>query len=144
MGKLGAYRLYRRTRGDDRLPLGHRQCDDLSRDESPVLGDAFIDLKARKGVGFDECSISDLRIESRRIAFRIESPVNQRNFIVRFAGVNSSQQYRISWNDRPEQEIAGRELIAKGYRVGPLLRANWLRHASTRSLNNAEGNFPAP
>src|SRR6185437_14783683 len=30
---------------------------------SPVLGDAFIDLKNHTGVGFDECSIRDLRIE---------------------------------------------------------------------------------
>jgi len=91
---------------------------------SPVLGDAYIDLKARKGVGFDECSISDLHIEGRRIAFRIESPASQRNFIVRFASVNSSQRYRISWNGKPETEIAGQELIAEGYRVGPLQRAN--------------------
>jgi hypothetical protein len=88
---------------------------------SPVLGDAFINLKAHKGVGFDECSISDLRIESGRIAFHITSLANQRSFVVRFAGVNASQQYRISWNGRPEKIVTGRELIANGYRVGPLL-----------------------
>lgn len=88
---------------------------------SPVLGDAFINLKAHKGVGFDECSIGDLRIESGRIAFHITSLANQRSFVVRFAGVNASQQYRISWNGRPEQTVTGRELIANGYRVGPLL-----------------------
>lgn len=91
---------------------------------SPLLGDAFIDLKAHAGVGFDECSISDVHIESGKIGFHIESPSRQRSFIVRFAGVNPAQRYHIVWNGSPEQEVSGRELIANGYRVGPLVGIN--------------------
>jgi hypothetical protein len=87
---------------------------------SPILGDAFIDLNAHAGVGFDECSLTAVQVRPDRIAFQIESPAKERSFVVRFAGVNPSHQYRISWNGKPEQEIAGRELITHGYRVGPL------------------------
>lgn len=88
---------------------------------SPILGDGYIDLKARKGVGFDECAISDLRIEGNRIAFQITSPANQRTFTLHFAGASPGLQYRISWNGNPEQVVSGRELISGGYVVGPLL-----------------------
>ena len=87
---------------------------------SQRLGDAFIDLKTGEGAGFDECSIRNVRVESWTIAFNIESPAKQRIFIVRFAGINPSQRYRIVWNGGHEQEIAGSELIANGYRVGPI------------------------
>lgn len=88
---------------------------------SPELGDALIDLKAGKAVGFDGCAISDLRIRSGEIAFHIASPAKQRQWIVHFAGVDPSQQYRISWNDRPDETVSGQELLTNGYRVGPLL-----------------------
>lgn len=87
---------------------------------SPVLGDAFIDLKNHTGVGFDDCSIRDLRIEGGRISFRIDSPSKQRIFVVHFAGADPTTCYRISWNSGPEHEISGQELLSKGYRVGPL------------------------
>lgn len=87
---------------------------------SPALGDALIDLKAGKGVGFDDCSISDLRSDGGNITFHIESTERLRTFAVRFTGVNQSQQYRISWNGHAGQPISGSELAASGYRVGPL------------------------
>lgn len=87
---------------------------------SPKLGDALIDLKSGKGVGFDECAISNLRIAQGTIAFRISSPAKLRQFTVRFAGVDRAQRYRISWNGRAEQTVSGQELMTHGYRVGPL------------------------
>lgn len=87
---------------------------------SPVLGDALIDIKANKGVGFDECSIKDVHIDSESIAFHIESPKKQRTFLVRFMGIDPSRQYVVSWNHSPAQVIPGRELIAHGLRAGPL------------------------
>jgi hypothetical protein len=86
----------------------------------PLLGDAFIDLKTGKGVGFDECSVDNLHIEAGKITFDIRSPDKQRSFMVRFAGVDASQPYRISWNGGPAAEISGSDLIASGYHVGPL------------------------
>jgi rhamnogalacturonyl hydrolase YesR len=87
---------------------------------SPTLGDAFIDVKEHKAVGFNECSIRSLRVDSSRIDFNIESPTPQRIFVVRFAGIEPEKQYRISWNGGPVQAISGRDLITNGYRVGPL------------------------
>ncbi|HZY64249.1 MAG TPA: hypothetical protein VFE38_17155 [Edaphobacter sp.] len=87
---------------------------------SPVLGDAFIDVGENRGVGFDECSINDVHIDSKNIAFHIESPQKQRSFPVHFKGIDPSLQYAVSWNNTPAQIISGRELIAHGLRVGPL------------------------
>lgn len=87
---------------------------------SPELGDGLIDLRAGKGVGFDECSISDLQVGSGVISFHIASPGRLRTFTIRFAGVDSTQQYRVVWNDHAGQPVSGQDLAANGYRVGPL------------------------
>lgn len=87
---------------------------------APLLGDAFIDLKTGKGVGFDECSVDNLRIETGKISFDIRSPAKQRSFLVRFNGVDASQPYQISWNGGPAREISGSDLMTSGYQVGPL------------------------
>jgi hypothetical protein len=87
---------------------------------SPLLGDAYIDLNTGDGVGFDECSIRNIRIEGERVDFDIESVAKQRTFVVRFSGVNPSSKYFIRWNGRMVHEIAGDELIKFGYRIGPL------------------------
>jgi hypothetical protein len=82
----------------------------------PVLGDAFIDLKRAQGAGFDECSLTDLRIEAGTVAFNLRSPA-RRAFIVRFAGAEPSRSYRIRVNGGTVREVSGRELLANGYRV---------------------------
>ncbi|HVW76154.1 MAG TPA: hypothetical protein VHB45_00975 [Alloacidobacterium sp.] len=87
---------------------------------APFLADAYIDVKEQKGVGFDECTIGNVHVEGNRISFQIESPAQQRAFMVHFAGIAASQQYRISWNNGPERIVSGRDLLANGYRVGPL------------------------
>ncbi len=87
---------------------------------APVLGDAYIDLRSGRGVGFDECSIRDVHAANGRITFTIESPAKLRTFLVRFAGVNAGRQYRISWNGGAEHVVSGRELMAHGYVVGIL------------------------
>jgi hypothetical protein len=88
---------------------------------SPVLGDALIDLNTGEGVGFDDCSVENLSIEPGRIVFDIKSPAKGRAFVVLFRGVDPSQQYQIVWNGRSAHEISGGDLMANGYRVGPLL-----------------------
>jgi hypothetical protein len=83
--------------------------------------------KKHTGVGFDECSIRDVRVEPARISFRIDSPSKQRTFVVRFAGADPATRYRISWNSGPENEISGHELLSQGYQVGPLQCTRRLR-----------------
>jgi hypothetical protein len=91
---------------------------------APVLGDAFIDVKTGKGAGFDECSIRNLKVQGSEIRFDLDSPARQRTFLVRFEGVDAARRYRIVWNGRPSQEVIGQDLIANGYRIGPLLGSN--------------------
>jgi hypothetical protein len=87
---------------------------------SPILGDAYIDLTTESGVGFDECSIRNVRVEGVRIDFEIESAARRRAFIVRFAGADPSSRYFIRWNGGAEHKVTGEELIKDGYRIGPL------------------------
>ena len=87
---------------------------------SPFLGDAFIDLKTEQGVGFDECTIRNVHVQATIITFHIESKDRQRTFVVRFGAVDPRQQYRISWNSRSNRIVSGRELLANGFKIGPI------------------------
>jgi hypothetical protein len=80
----------------------------------PTLGDAFIDTQARRGVGFDQCSVTDVKVNSNAISFTLASPDKQRSFLVRFGGVNGAQRYKVSWNGGPSEEMEGTRLIEKG------------------------------
>ena len=99
---------------------------------SPLLGDAFIDLKTSAGAGFDDCSVRNLLVRSNEISFNIESPEKQRTFLIKFSGVVASQRYRIAWNGLPTREVTGRDLIANGYRVGPLVAADTVHRSGSQ------------
>ncbi|WP_155987570.1 hypothetical protein [Pseudacidobacterium ailaaui] len=87
---------------------------------APLLGDAYIDLKSSRGVGFDECTVRNVRVSNGTIAFDLESSAQLRTFLVHFAGVDPARQYSISWNGRPAHTVSGKELQSHGYRVGPV------------------------
>lgn len=83
----------------------------------PKLGDAFIDLVAGKGVGFDECTIRDLEIQSESISFYIASPSKNRHFLVRFRGAQPSREYVVRWNGGQLHKISGDLLSNTGVNV---------------------------
>ena len=56
---------------------------------SPKFGDALIDLHAQRGVGFDQCTITDVDITGDTISFRIFSSARERQFLVRFRGIDA-------------------------------------------------------
>jgi hypothetical protein len=87
---------------------------------SPALGDAFIDATAQRGVGFDECTITDVDVEGNDISFSISSSSRQRHFRVRFRGLQPGRLYRIRWNGGKAQSFDSRQLISAGLEVGPL------------------------
>lgn len=87
---------------------------------SPGLGDALIDAHAKRGVGFDECSVTDVDIAADTISFRISSSARERQFLVRFRGINAKRQYRIIWNGNIIEGVAGADLLKSGQLVGPL------------------------
>lgn len=91
---------------------------------SPLLGDGYIDLREERGVGFDECTIRKVQVTGDRITFELESKMKQRSFVLRFAHVDPERTYRVSWNSGAERRVEGRELIAHGLQVSPLIAAN--------------------
>jgi hypothetical protein len=87
---------------------------------SPFLGDALIDLQARRGAGFDDCSITDVEVAADTISFRIFSHARERRFLVRFRGATPARLYRVVWNGHPTQTVLGSQLIKNGLLAGPL------------------------
>lgn len=87
---------------------------------SPKLGDALIDLDARRGAGFDQCSVNDVDVAGDTISFRIASHSRERQFLVRFRGIDPARQYRIAWNGNRMDGLSGARLLEKGLVVGPL------------------------
>ena len=83
---------------------------------SPLLGDALIDLNARQGVGFDECTLTALSVHNADISFRLTSS-RKRIFTVRFAHVTSTATYRIRVNDTVLRTITGDELMRDGFQI---------------------------
>jgi hypothetical protein len=87
---------------------------------SPKLGDALIDLHAKGGAGFDECSITDVNVAGDTVRFRIFSHARERRFLVRFRGVDAAREYRIVWNGNATGDVSGAHLLKDGLLVGPL------------------------
>jgi hypothetical protein len=86
----------------------------------PKLGDALIDIHAKRGAGFDECSIEDVQVQSNDISFRLSSPSPERSFHVRFRGLDSDKQYRVRWNGEAFRIYSGRLLLEGGVIVHAL------------------------
>jgi hypothetical protein len=84
---------------------------------SPMLGDAFIDLKSRSAVGFNACSIRNLKVENHVISFDLDAFPTSRTVTIRFAGVDGNAQYRITWNGNQSGPIDGSSLSSNGYTI---------------------------
>jgi hypothetical protein len=87
---------------------------------SPALGDAFIDARARAGVGFDESTITDVRIDGDSIRFHLDAADTTRTYLVRFAGLDASRTYRVQCNNTAPVSLSGSTLLREGITVGPL------------------------
>ena len=83
----------------------------------PNLGDVFIDLQHRTGVGFNATSISDLVVDGDTISFHLDRLERLGTMIARFAGVDESATYRIAWNGHPSQTIKGTALVREGLKI---------------------------
>ena len=86
---------------------------------SPVLGDAFIDLTNHNGVGFNACSIRNLKISGDTISFDIHTFPANRTVTVRFAGVNKAAQYQVRWNEGTFETVSGTNLLQNGLTIQP-------------------------
>jgi len=86
----------------------------------PALGDALIDASAAQGVGFDECTVTDVAITGESISFDLQSSDTRRTFLVRFRGLRPAQRYQVRWNGPSSVSRTGQELMSEGLRVGPI------------------------
>jgi hypothetical protein len=84
---------------------------------APALGDAFIDLTHHTGVGFNACSLRNLKIDGRSISFDLQTFPPLRPVTVRFAGIDKNAQYRITWNGNQSSPIEGNSLIENGFTI---------------------------
>ena len=86
----------------------------------PALGSAFIDLASAKGVGFDECTLTEVVVDGASISFDLSSSNKQRTFVVRFRGLKDDQLYKVSWNHSPAVQVQGSKLREQGLLIPPL------------------------
>jgi hypothetical protein len=84
---------------------------------SPMLGDAFINLRQKNGVGFNACSLRNVRVDSHSISFDLDTFPASRAVTVRFSGVDPHARYQITWNSFPSKTIDGAILARDGYTI---------------------------
>jgi hypothetical protein len=84
---------------------------------APMLGDVFIDLMRKQGVGFNASSLLKLKITGNHISFDVHAVHELRSARVRFAGVNPAVTYEISANHQPPVQVQGKQLSHDGYEL---------------------------
>ena len=89
---------------------------------SDTLGDAFVNVARGQGVGFNACTVDDLKISNATIAFSLraarspgDSPLSRRHLLVRFASVDPTIKYKIIVNGGPPVAVRGQELLSQGH-----------------------------
>ena len=83
----------------------------------PKLGDVFIDAARGNGVGFNACSIRNLKVHGHDISFMIDAVPSLHTIHVRFAGLDKNAQYRITWNGNQSSPIDGATLLRNGFTI---------------------------
>jgi hypothetical protein len=84
---------------------------------SPTLGDAFIDLRQKNGVGFNACSVRNVSVNNHSISFDLDTYPRSRTVTIRFSGVDSRASYQITRNGFPSKTINGAILARDGYTI---------------------------
>lgn len=86
---------------------------------SGVLGDAYVDVVRKQGVGFNACTLQNLRIQGPDIAFDLDTVKRDQPTHVRFAGLDPKQQYRLTVNGAAAVAVGGEALLSQGYQIAP-------------------------
>jgi rhamnogalacturonyl hydrolase YesR len=88
---------------------------------SGFLGDVFVNVERRQGVGFNACTVDDLQISGTTIAIALraeqppkQSPQPDRRLLVRFAGIDRNANYKIIVNGGQPESVDGEELQSQG------------------------------
>jgi hypothetical protein len=86
---------------------------------SSLLGDAFVDVRRKHAVGFNGCTLKNLKISATTISFDVEAMPRLRELVVRFAGINQKTRYSLVINQKGPVAIAGDRLSRDGYVLEP-------------------------
>jgi hypothetical protein len=81
----------------------------------PALGDAFVNLDTKKGVGFNACSLRHVTVRNHSISFDLDTFPALRSLTIRFSGVDPHASYQITWNGTHSKTILGSILARSGY-----------------------------
>jgi len=86
---------------------------------SPMLGDAYVDLSHKQGVGFNAVSLTNLHAGGGRpevqVSFDLQGVPELHSALVRFAGVDPQASYRIVCNGSEPVTVNGEELQRDGH-----------------------------
>src|SRR5437660_4205028 len=82
---------------------------------SSLLGDAFVDVRRKHAVGFNGCTLKNLKISATTISFDVEAMPRLQKLVVRFAGINQKNRYSLVINQKGPVAIAGDRLSRDGY-----------------------------
>jgi hypothetical protein len=86
---------------------------------SPMLGDAYVDLSRKRGVGFNAVSLTNLQASGGRpevrVSFDLQGVPELHSALVRFAGVDLQASYRIVCNGSEPVTVNGEELQRDGH-----------------------------
>jgi hypothetical protein len=81
----------------------------------PVLGDAFVDVSRKHGVGFNAVSLTDLQIDSYTISFDLKGVPELRTVLVKFVGLDPQATYVIVCNKSGPVSVKGQDLQRDGH-----------------------------
>lgn len=84
---------------------------------SPVLGDAFIDVRRRLGIGFNACSLRHVTVKNHSISFDLESAPSLHEVRVQFSGLDLHARYEITCNGVLSAPVEGQTLARNGYNL---------------------------
>ncbi len=84
---------------------------------TPVLGDAYINVARRHGVGFNASNVANVRVSGTTLSFDVEP--RDRRLLLRFSGIDARATYKLIVNGRPPATVSGAELSTQGYRLEP-------------------------
>jgi len=86
---------------------------------SAALGDGYIDVGRRQGVGFNGCSLRHLTIENHSISFDLDALPTLPAATIKFSGIDSRAKYRVICNGVSRGQIDGDTLARDGCTVRP-------------------------
>ncbi len=82
---------------------------------APMLGDAFINVEKRHGVGFNASSLRNVKVDGTVVSFDVDAMPALQKLNVRFGGVDPDKSYKLKMNNGNAVTVRGDVLAREGY-----------------------------